>query len=299
MVTGMGAAEGRRSGARTTEPWRAGESCCSFTSLFANICHRNIHSCAEHGESSNMSIDSGAELRSVNWNVLRQYRRSLVRVVERERVSGRSTHLIIVHPFCTAVHLYDRIADDIVDKRSRVELSKDEAERVGRGVGEEDKAVACRRLEEVEFVCASAVRREQLVAEASADPLRLRSVRPEGPTHRPDNFLTIFFRLNTTPYTNFASSSNGNPRFCAVPPAPVLGPRPFITDDPFTPTLLSGTSPECVDVRFEKMLSRTFWALALTMASVPEVGARGRRCTPGLKFATAEGRTGRVRCQSW
>jgi hypothetical protein len=101
-------------------------------------------------------------------------------VVERERMPGHSTHLIIVHPFCSAVHLYDRIADDIVDKRSRVELAKDEAERVGRGVGEEDEAVGCGRLEEVELVCGGAVRGEQLVAEVSANPLGLRSVSREG-----------------------------------------------------------------------------------------------------------------------
>ncbi|KAF5354656.1 hypothetical protein D9756_005334 [Leucocoprinus leucothites] len=32
-------------------------------------------------------------------------------------------------------------------------------------------------------------------------------------THLPDNFLTIFLNERTTPYTNFASSSNGSPAF--------------------------------------------------------------------------------------
>jgi hypothetical protein len=140
------------------EPWHAGKSCCSSTPLLANIWHRNIHSCAEHGESANMSIDGGAELRKVNGNS------SFEGVIERATTSGHSTHLIIVHPFCTAVHLYHWIADDIVDKRSGVELSENEAERVGRGVREEDEAVGCGRLEEVELVCGSAVRGEQLVA---------------------------------------------------------------------------------------------------------------------------------------
>jgi len=94
-------------------------------------------------------------------------------------------------------------------------------------------------------------------------------IRLEKTTHRPDSFLTIFLKLSTTPYTNFASSSNGKP------PALPLG---------RSCTLDSTTSV------FEKILS-------FTPGTPFEAG--GRRWTPGRKFGVEGGRRGRVRCQSW
>lgn len=81
-------------------------------------------------------------------------------------------------------------------------------------------------------------------------------------THRPDSFLTIFRRLSTTPYTNFASSSKGNPA-PAPAPAPTALDCLLLPDVPFTGPCSPLSIPDCTDCQLlvmptvEKMLSRT------------------------------------------
>ena len=81
-------------------------------------------------------------------------------------------------------------------------------------------------------------------------------------THRPDSFLTIFRRLSTTPYTNFASSSKGNPAPPPAPPPTALAFR-LLPRVPINAPCAPLSNPDCTDCRLlvmptvEKMLSRT------------------------------------------
>jgi hypothetical protein len=70
------------------------------------------------------------------------------------------THQVVIYPLVSRVHLDKRIPHDVLYEWADVDLSQDKAERVCRGVAEEDEAVACLSLVEMQFVLRSRVRRE-------------------------------------------------------------------------------------------------------------------------------------------
>jgi len=106
-------------------------------------------------------------------------------------------------------------------------------------------------------------------------------------THLPDNFLIIFRKERTTPYTNFASSSNGNPAddcsgggggaFCIIERG---------ADSSFTAI----TTPLVDDSVLRGL------GVATLFASLNWVTARE---TPGSMPPSTAGFGRLVRCQSW
>lgn len=72
--------------------------------------------------------------------------------------------MVVIYSLCPGIHLDERIPDDVVDKGTCIELSQDKAEGIGGRVGEEDEAVPCERLVQVEFVVWCSVGCECLVA---------------------------------------------------------------------------------------------------------------------------------------
>lgn len=124
--------------------------------------------------------------------------------------------VLVVDPVLPGVHRDERVADDVLEERARVDLAEDEAERVRGGVGEHDELVARERLVEVQLV------RRRLVVDERLVPARREYANGNGSggdgegiwgeggaTYFPESFLIMFRRDSTTPYTSFASSSNG------------------------------------------------------------------------------------------
>lgn len=89
-----------------------------------------------------MSINRTAELPSV---------------VIVELCNRQLTHLIAVDAPRARVHLEEWVLDDKLDKWASVNLTKDEAQRVGSGITEEDKLEASEGLVEMQSILRSLV----------------------------------------------------------------------------------------------------------------------------------------------
>ena len=74
------------------------------------------------------------------------------------------TEVLVVDPALLGVHCDQRVADNVLEERPRVDLAEDEAERVRARVAEHDELVARERLEKVQLVRRGLVVDELLVS---------------------------------------------------------------------------------------------------------------------------------------
>jgi len=151
-----------------------------------------------------------------------------------------SPKVVVVDPRGTVVHTHERVAHDVLEERSRVELqnlnelaflNSVRGEDTGRGTMEGNKTelevrLTCRSVSRMLFDSGS-LSNTNLYPLADSNrwnryvevlyPVKCSSLhasqwalRVVHSSYRPDSFLTMFLRLSRTPYTSLASSSNGS-----------------------------------------------------------------------------------------
>lgn len=143
----------------------------------------------------------------------------------------------------------------------------------------------------MQLVCRRAIARKRLIsAGMRCSAARMKNTKKLH-THLPDSFLTIFLNERTTPYTSFASSSNGSPVGCCCC-ASVVEVGGGVDRAGFS--LEATTIPVDDDRVFRGLLKAD--TLTLTFSAI--VAGEIARETAGSRLPSTAGRGRFVRCQS-
>lgn len=117
------------------------------------------------------------------------------------------TEVIIVNTLSSRVHGNKRVADNEVEERAAIDLTKDETKAVSCCIAQHDELVARYGFIQVKSVRRGAITGKLLVPNAW-NQMRTEWDK-EVNMHLPESFLTMFLSDIITPYTSFASSSKG------------------------------------------------------------------------------------------